>query len=173
MSTPFNRNNTFQIAEDHWKAPSRAALRRAIRHTPLPGFPSNAKFETSEEVAAYLTGEKIQCLLCGRSFADLGKHVRTLHLISPDEYREQRGIPWGVALCAEEVSARYSRAVKSLLSAPGAMDRLLQIAALARATKIDTPPVYRATSSVVRNQRTTQIVAINAAKIHESERVTT
>ena len=55
-------------------------------------------FETMEEVRAYVSGQRIQCLVCGRYFRRLlHSHLRT-HELTADDYRETFGIPWSVSL---------------------------------------------------------------------------
>ncbi len=65
----------------------------------LPGFPREGKLQTMEEVDAYFASDKIQCLLCGKWFKDLGcKHLISKHEITADEYREMYGLPWARGL---------------------------------------------------------------------------
>ncbi len=69
------------------------------RRRVLPGFPKEGKFKTMAEVDAYLSGEKIQCLLCGKMFHMIGaQHLQLIHGLTADDYREQYGIPWGRGL---------------------------------------------------------------------------
>jgi hypothetical protein len=56
------------------------------------------------------------CLLCGKKYKDLGKHLR-VHDVTPDEYRERYRIPWTYALCTLEVSDNYSDAVRVRMDA--------------------------------------------------------
>ncbi|KQQ40481.1 hypothetical protein ASF61_06935 [Duganella sp. Leaf126] len=51
------------------------------------------KFESRSEVDAYIAGDTIECLECGRRFEFLGAHLKRMHGIDADEYREQWGIP--------------------------------------------------------------------------------
>ncbi len=60
----------------------------------MPGYPKTDKFETDEEVEAYFSGDKIQCLLCGKWYKELSLHLRRIHDVTPDDYREKYGIPW-------------------------------------------------------------------------------
>jgi hypothetical protein len=38
------------------------------------GYPWTGEFSTSDEVARYIGGDTIECLLCGRTFKRLGVH---------------------------------------------------------------------------------------------------
>ncbi len=70
------------------------ALKYKKRKT-LPGFPKEGKFRTKAEVDAHLSGEKIQCLLCGRWFHIIGgSHLLKIHGITVDDYRSRYGLPW-------------------------------------------------------------------------------
>jgi hypothetical protein len=118
-------------------------LRKAHRATVLPGFPARIPFSTNAEIEAYLTGEKIQCLLCGKMFKDVGKHVSAQHRIPPDEYRSRYGIPWGRGLCCAESSMRYSETVAKRLEDPQRREALLGFAAKARAKLRTDHPAHR------------------------------
>lgn len=160
MSEPFSRRNQFQITEDHWKAPSRAALRRAHRHEALPGFPVIQPFSTVEEIDAYLAGDRIQCLLCGKAFKDVGKHVAGLHGITTDEYRRKFGIPWTRALCCSDTSSKYSEVMSSrIASDPSLKDRLIELCAEGRARKATNPPSYREFTTADKNQRKVRLLS--------------
>ena len=67
----------------------------------LPGFPIEEKFLTPESLAEYFGGSTIVCLQCGKRYRTLGVHLKTIHGMEPDEYREIYGIPWTYGLsCA-------------------------------------------------------------------------
>jgi len=80
----------------------RAAQRRARRRKVLNGYPITRPFESLDEVRQYLSGDKIVCLFCGKSYKVLGVHVLKIHGVPVDEYRNRYNIPWtyGV-LCVE------------------------------------------------------------------------
>ncbi len=70
-------------------------MRDPKRIKPLKGFPVERKFETKEEVDAYFSTDKIQCLLCGRWYNQIGGlHLDRMHGVTPDDYREMYGLPW-------------------------------------------------------------------------------
>ncbi len=59
---------------------------------------TSCQFETKEEVEAYLEGDKISCLLCGKEFQALGIHLTRTHKVNIKDYKEYFGIPHGRGL---------------------------------------------------------------------------
>lgn len=80
--------------------------RRERRRSVMPGFPVLDPFSNIEEVKSYLSGEFITCLLCGKEYRDIGKHLR-LHSMSVDEYKEKYKIPWSFSLASAITRERY------------------------------------------------------------------
>lgn len=65
---------------------------------------------------------KIICLECGRSFEHLGSHLRRMHDMSGDEYREAHALPRGLPLASDS----YRETRRQILAqsiATGAMTR--------------------------------------------------
>jgi hypothetical protein len=60
-------------------------------------------FQTLEEVENYLSGDKIQCLLCGKWFIALGQHIAKSHDISIPEYKVKFNIPHSYGLIGAEL----------------------------------------------------------------------
>lgn len=56
-------------------------------------MPLGLGFMTFRPAKDYLSGERVQCLCCGRWLASVGNHVVRVHKITMAEYREQFGIP--------------------------------------------------------------------------------
>jgi predicted transcriptional regulator len=56
-------------------------------------MPEREPFQTREQVDEYLSGESLQCLICGRRFNGLHMHLKFKHGITDDEYRQRFGIP--------------------------------------------------------------------------------
>lgn len=58
-------------------------------------------FQTMEAIREYRSGDRIQCLVCGRYF----RRLQYMHLIShemtADDYRAAFGIPWNTSLTSE------------------------------------------------------------------------
>lgn len=75
----------------------------------LPGYPKEFTFETREQVDAYFSGKRIECLLCGSEFKSLDLHLRAVHEITVDQYREKYGLPYLRGLCCEETHNQMSK----------------------------------------------------------------
>jgi hypothetical protein len=72
-------------------------------------YPWLGKFGTKTEIDDYLAGNKIQCLLCGRLFILLPKHLEWAHDLTADDYRELYGLPWKRGLCGVGLSKKRSK----------------------------------------------------------------
>jgi hypothetical protein len=73
--------------------------------SPLPGFPIETKFTSLAAISEYLHGEKITCLLCGRSYKSINFHV-SKHGMSADEYKEKYGLPYRTGLTSSGTKAK-------------------------------------------------------------------
>ncbi len=71
----------------------------------------NTPFQTLEEVAEYLSGGTIECLVCGRQLQRLNRHLQSAHNLQPDEYRSRFGIPYGRSLTSRPSREKSSRAM--------------------------------------------------------------
>lgn len=88
---------------------SRLARGRAVRRKVLAGYPIERPFASIDEVKEYLAGDRIICLLCGKSYKNLGsQHLPKIHGISEDEYKNKYHIPWTYSLCCAELAKRFS-----------------------------------------------------------------
>lgn len=56
------------------------------------------KFTSLEEVRAYLSGDRIACLVCGKLARRLQYKHLEMHGLDADGYRERFGIPWSFSL---------------------------------------------------------------------------
>lgn len=81
--------------------------RRENRRKTRPGFPVTQPFTTREELTLYFAGERLTCLLCGKQYKDVGKHVQKIHNMTPDDYRGGYGIPWRQGLVCADTSQAY------------------------------------------------------------------
>lgn len=91
------------------KMPLRGSLHRAVKvHEILGGYPRHEPFETREEVEKYLSTDEVQCLLCGRSFKNLGIHLRRIHQIDADDYRLKYNMPRYYGLVGRSTRTRMS-----------------------------------------------------------------
>ena len=48
--------------------------------------------------------DKVYCMICGKGMTTLGRHLRMVHQITPQDYRKQFGIPRTQALAARAYS---------------------------------------------------------------------
>jgi adenine-specific DNA methylase len=74
----------------------------------LGNYPILDKFNTVEDVRAYLGGELIVCLRCGKKMKALATHLVRVHGETPDSYREFYGIPWSYGLVPLAVKRRIA-----------------------------------------------------------------
>ena len=51
-------------------------------------------FKTRRDVGRYFSGDTIECLICGRHFKRLQRHLAAKHGLSADDYKKQFGLPW-------------------------------------------------------------------------------
>jgi hypothetical protein len=84
------------------------------RRKVLPGFPVDKVFQTKEEIDEYLSGDRIVCLLCGKSYKSLCSHIG-VHGFNVDGYREKYGLPFRSGLCGENTSELISKHFKKLV----------------------------------------------------------
>jgi len=87
----------------------RELQKRASRRVVLDGFPWVGVFKTEKEVQEYFNGDRIQCLLCGRSFKTLVTHLLKIHNISVDDYKIRYGLPWTRGLACSETSEKMTQ----------------------------------------------------------------
>jgi hypothetical protein len=52
------------------------------------------QFKTRREIENYFSGDKIECLLCGRHFKRLQSHLAAKHQMNADAYKKRFGLPW-------------------------------------------------------------------------------
>lgn len=77
-------------------------------------FPWTGRFETAEQVGAYLAGDAIKCLLCGSGAQGMAAHLRNKHRLRVDDYRAQFGIPAGTPLLTRASAARRAASTRSV-----------------------------------------------------------
>jgi predicted transcriptional regulator len=51
-------------------------------------------FKTRRDVERYFSGDTIECLICGRHFKRLPRHLAAKHSLSADHYKKQFGLAW-------------------------------------------------------------------------------
>ena len=61
-------------------------------------FTPPGPFQTMAEVREYVSGDRIQCLVCGKYYRRLQYLHLSAHDMTADDYRERFGIPWSMSL---------------------------------------------------------------------------
>ena len=72
---------------------------------------TDTPFQTMAEVDEYLSGNTIECLICGESFQRLERHLQYVHNIAPDDYRRRFGIPFKRSLTSAPSRAKSGAAM--------------------------------------------------------------
>ena len=88
--------------------PKRNLDKRIARRKILPGFPISPRPFSVADIEAYLSGDKIVCLLCGKSYKKLVPHLKRIHNVLKDEYKDMYGLPWRKELICEESKNNYA-----------------------------------------------------------------
>ena len=70
------------------------------------------KFTDPVKLKEYFSGDRITCLLCGKTYKSLGHHVSKTHNMHVDDYKEMYGIPWTYGLTCEKTKENYGVAPK-------------------------------------------------------------
>jgi hypothetical protein len=78
-------------------------LRRQRIMQVMPGFPAEP-FQTIEDVEAHIGGEKVVCLLCGKYYENVLRHVAVTHGLDGKDYRHQFNIPAKYSLAGSRLS---------------------------------------------------------------------
>jgi len=84
-----------------------AARNALARRTTLRGFPKTFRFTSTAAVKEYLSGDRLQCLLCGHWFRAFGKHFQLIHATSAREYKLRFNIPLSYGMVGDESHAGY------------------------------------------------------------------
>jgi len=77
-----------------------------------PAIPVNKAFGT----------DKVYCLVCGKAFTTLKKHIAISHQMTPKDYRKMFGIPSKTPL----VARKYSEAKKRIAQEKGLAEKLAE-----------------------------------------------
>lgn len=65
-----------------------------------------------EEIRQYLDQPKLTCLLCGREYALLSRHLGFTHEMEADQYREMYGLLWTKSLAGKDFREVMGRVLK-------------------------------------------------------------
>lgn len=126
------------------------------------GWSYPTPFASDEQVEEYLSGvdagAKLMCLLCGKCYANLGRHVSSGHGMPPADYRQHFGIPQGRGLVSPGLHGRLVRrsldqaAMREAIS-PGYHARTTAMGRAVKATLAQTQrPLAPATLARLREQ---------------------
>jgi len=66
--------------------------------------------------------DKVYCLVCGKAFTTLKKHIMVSHQLTPKDYRKQFGVPTKTPL----VARKYSEAKKKIAQEKGLAAKLAE-----------------------------------------------
>ena len=83
-------------------------MSKPVSRVPLNGYPIESPFDSINEIREYLSGDLVTCLRCGRQYKGLASHLKRVHEMTADEYREFYGIPWTYGLVCGETSGLIS-----------------------------------------------------------------
>jgi hypothetical protein len=97
-------------------------------------------FQTLAQVREYVSGDTIECLVCGQKFRRLqAKHLE-MHSMTADDYRVQFGIPW-----KQSLTSQPSRRASGQAMTPDRIEAF-------KRTKPNRNPDRRPSPPAVRNQ---------------------
>lgn len=88
-------------------------------------------FTSLAELDAYIAGNMIECLECGRHFKSLATHIPRVHGMSHDDYRDKWGIPRRYPLAGQSTRAVLSNQMRDMIATgrvthdhlPGAVEK--------------------------------------------------
>ncbi len=100
----------------------------------LSGYPKEFVFQSRADIENYFAGERVRCLLCGRDFRILDTHLRRVHSLTSDDFRERYGIPYLRGLCGSSFSEQRTEHGRTIW----ADNTERQAAALAKAKGVQT-----------------------------------
>lgn len=104
-------------------------------------------FNSIDEIAAYLNNDEIACLECGKKFKSLGNHLRKIHYITCDDYREKHGLPALTPLAGKHTRQLRSEIIKQAIESGN-----LNYEHLPRATEIARTIDKRKKTDVSKNE---------------------
>ena len=76
--------------------------------------PQTAELIPAVPIKKSITPDYIICLDDGKKFKSLKRHIRTLHGLSPEEYREKWGLPYDYPMVAPNYAASRSALAKKI-----------------------------------------------------------
>ena len=67
------------------------------------------KIKTKEQLDRYLSGESIQCLICGDYYTSVSSHVYNKHKIKVSDYKREFGIPQKIGIVTKSLKKVLSK----------------------------------------------------------------
>lgn len=80
---------------------------------------ADGRMASLADVHAYLSGDRIACLICGKQVRGVGGHVRMVHGITAREYNQLFGLPVTRGLEPQDVRQRRAESVAATRAAAG------------------------------------------------------
>lgn len=94
-----------------------ASVHASLQEVVAPGATEpavNPKVEPAVPIRKSITPDYIVCLLDGRRFKSLKRHLRTQYGLSPDQYREKFNLPSDYPMVAPNYAAERSAVAKKM-----------------------------------------------------------
>jgi|GEM_PF-2171876 len=129
--------------------------------TPLRGYPKSFKFENRDQLEEYLSGDRITCLLCGRSFKALASHIKLIHGVGEAEYKDRFGIPWRTGLQSAATTKKKVAAGKRKMELPGERERMERIRKESQAKRIEASKTQRAKAAFLVDEYTDRAIGVH------------
>jgi len=107
------------------KVPSVAANGRAVPPLSARSRPTKSRaadwkapepFQNKADVEHYFAGDRLMCLMCGKSYVTLPPHLKASHGLSSDDYKVQFGIPFSFGLAGSSFRERSAARMMDLQS---------------------------------------------------------
>lgn len=77
--------------------------KRQFEHKRTSNVNGIGAFKNDEEARIYLSGDSITCLICGKEYRSLGKHLVSVHDMDPLDYHKRYNIPLGMKLMTQDL----------------------------------------------------------------------
>lgn len=81
---------------------------------PAAAEPKAEKLEPAVPIRKSITPDYIVCLLDGKRFKSLKRHLHTQYEMSPDQYRDKFGLPFDYPMVAPNYAAERSALAKKM-----------------------------------------------------------
>ncbi len=99
---------------------------------------------------AFKNKDEVLCMICGKGFKTLKRHIAMAHHLKPGEYRKQFGIPSTQSLAAKN----YSESRRQMALDKGLGEGLVKFRASEKARKVAVPAIKAKTPVPVAKEKT-------------------